>query len=34
MITNRILYFQPLNNIEAHPVQKFPFDHFVRLIKR
>lgn len=34
MITNRIVYFQPLNNLLAQPVEKFPFDKITRVIKR
>eukprot|EP01126_Amoeba_proteus_P000445 TRINITY_DN10126_c0_g4_i2.p1 TRINITY_DN10126_c0_g4~~TRINITY_DN10126_c0_g4_i2.p1 ORF type:complete len:976 (-),score=197.01 TRINITY_DN10126_c0_g4_i2:134-3061(-) len=34
MITDQIVYFQPLNNLSAEPVEKFPFDKITRVIKR
>lgn len=34
MITDRLLYFQPMNNLAAHPVEKIAFDAIVRFIKR
>eukprot|EP01125_Pyxidicula_operculata_P009488 TRINITY_DN3125_c0_g1_i2.p1 TRINITY_DN3125_c0_g1~~TRINITY_DN3125_c0_g1_i2.p1 ORF type:complete len:796 (-),score=134.84 TRINITY_DN3125_c0_g1_i2:68-2455(-) len=34
LISNKIVYFQPLNNIDANPVQKFPFSKIIRVIKR
>uniref|UniRef100_A0A6B2KXN1 BEACH domain-containing protein n=1 Tax=Arcella intermedia TaxID=1963864 RepID=A0A6B2KXN1_9EUKA len=34
MITTKLVYFQPLNNITANPVEKFPFSKITRVIKR
>lgn len=34
MITDRIVYFQPLNNVAAEPVEKHPFNNITRVIKR
>eukprot|EP01128_Nolandella_sp_AFSM9_P008885 TRINITY_DN5541_c0_g1_i1.p1 TRINITY_DN5541_c0_g1~~TRINITY_DN5541_c0_g1_i1.p1 ORF type:complete len:533 (-),score=86.27 TRINITY_DN5541_c0_g1_i1:23-1495(-) len=34
MITDRIVYFQALNNVESHPVSKYAFSNIVRVIKR
>lgn len=34
MITNKIVYFQALNNIDAQPVHKYAFNSITRVIKR
>eukprot|EP01119_Soliformovum_irregulare_P011407 TRINITY_DN2849_c1_g1_i1.p1 TRINITY_DN2849_c1_g1~~TRINITY_DN2849_c1_g1_i1.p1 ORF type:complete len:891 (-),score=264.62 TRINITY_DN2849_c1_g1_i1:87-2759(-) len=34
LITNAIVYFQPFNNISAHPVDKIRLDSIVRMQKR
>lgn len=34
MVTNRNVYFQALNNVEALPVQTYSFSSIIRVIKR
>jgi factor associated with neutral sphingomyelinase activation len=33
-ITNKIVYFQPFNNVDPDPVEKYPFQDIVRVVKR
>jgi len=34
VLTNKSIYFQPMNNINPNPVEKFPFSMLIRVIKR
>lgn len=34
VITNKMIYFQPLNNVSATPVEKLPLRECIRIIKR
>lgn len=34
LITNKMIYFQPLNNVSAAPVEKYPLKDCIRVVKR